>query len=99
MSIFLDRIDSVPLEDDNFSQDYTSWVSVFVDTYNETIEDVQELFNNLQAQPLTQAELTDPDFITSAENGMMWYCTDSSPPNIVLKINNALVQLVTAPFP
>lgn len=97
MSIFLDRFDSVPLLDDKFSYDFSTWVSNMVDIYNENIEDIQNGFNNLQAQPLTTAEIN--LLFPNVPNGTFWYCTDAVPPNIVLKIDDALVQLVTAPFP
>lgn len=47
MISFLDRIDSAPLADDNFSFTFNSWVSVTVDTLNENISDIQNQFNGI----------------------------------------------------
>ena len=45
MKIFLDRIDSVPLQNDNFSPDFDSWLSILVDTMNETLKEIQDQLN------------------------------------------------------
>ena len=101
MTIFLDRVDSVPLEDDEFSFSFNSWVSVLADTLNESLETIQNTLNGfsdgLIAPSKTAVEIT--ALAGSAADGTIWYCTDHVPPCLVAKINGALVQLTTAAFP
>lgn len=97
MAIFLDRIDSAPLNSDEFSFEFTSWVAVLVDTMNETLEDVQDRLNQPQLQPFTQAQIIAA--AADAPDGSIWYCDDHVPPVFVGKVNGALVQFTTAVFP
>lgn len=98
MAIFLERIDSVPLQQDDFSSEYDSWVTNLVDTINENLATQQDYLNaNFGPQPYTAAQIT--TMATSARDGVIWYCTDSIPPAYVGKISGALVQFTTAPFP
>lgn len=41
MSVFLERIDSAPLETESFGLDFISWISVFIDTLNETLRKIE----------------------------------------------------------
>lgn len=43
MAVFLDRIDTVPLLEDDFSFAYRQWVANLVDSLNEVINDIQDL--------------------------------------------------------
>lgn len=45
MAIFLDRIDPAPLQSDDFSFEFNSWLSILVDTLNETITEIQDHIN------------------------------------------------------
>lgn len=97
MMTFLDRIDAVPLQDDNFSFEFNSWVSVLVDSLNDTLQNIQDRINQPQFQAFSQA-----DIVAAAPNvpdGSMWYCNDHIPPCFVGKVNGALVQFTTAAFP
>lgn len=98
MTVFLERIDSAPLQNENFSFEFYSWVTNFIDTANRTTEEIQNLFNqNFGPQGYTTAQIT--AMAVNARDGVFWYCTDHVPPCPVMKVNGILVQLVTAPFP
>lgn len=58
MITFLDRIDSAPLADDDFSFTFNSWISVTVDTLNENISDIQNQFNGLTQGLLVPQQTT-----------------------------------------
>lgn len=42
MTVSLDKINAAPLRGENFTFDFNTWVSVLVDTLNETIRKLQE---------------------------------------------------------
>lgn len=46
MVLALDRIDSVPVRDNEFDFEFTQWLSVLVDTLNEVISDIQGGINS-----------------------------------------------------
>ena len=101
MSIFLDRIDSAPVFAGELPDDFVFWISVFIDSINQTIESIENIFNGdndglILPQKLTADIIT---LATTAPDGTMWYNIDHVPPVIVAKINGALVQLLTAPYP
>jgi hypothetical protein len=101
MAVFLDRIDAAPLADDDFSFSFDSWISVTIDTLNEIIIDIQNQFNGV-GTPYGPTTLTQAQIIALAPNlndGVFLYCTDHVPPVYVGKINGALVQFTTTPFP
>jgi hypothetical protein len=97
MSIFLDRIDSAPLEADDFSFEMNSWISNLVDSQNENLVDIENAFNFFVVQSLTQAEIITDS--ATAPDGSIWYCTDHVPPCFVGKADGVLVQFLTAAFP
>lgn len=98
MTIFLDRIDSAPLYGDEFSFEFKSWISVLIDSQNQNIEEIEGLFNNFVLQSFTQADIL-AAFAAGSPDGSMWYCYNSTPPNVVVQINGALRQLTTTAFP
>lgn len=97
MTIFLDRIDAVPQNSDNFSFQFNSWVSIFVDTLNENLSDIQNLFNLLQAQSYTAVEILAMNAAGTIVNGMLIY--DSINNVFVGKQNGSLVKFTTTPYP
>lgn len=101
MSIFLDRIDSAPVFAGELPDDFVFWLSVFIDSINQTIESIENQFNGIDDGLILPQKLT-ADIITlalTAPDGTMWYATDGTPPNVVVKINGALRQLTTTAFP
>lgn len=100
--LHLTKIDSCPLQEDQLSFALKSWMSVLTDTLNSTISSIETALNGLSQYGLTVPSLTTSeinDISSSAPNGTLWYCTDSSPPVIVAKVNDVLVSLDTSPFP
>lgn len=98
MPVFLDKIDTAPLQSTDFNFEFYSWISALVDTLNETFTELEGLFNNGIIFPsYTTAQIT--ALAATAVDGTAWYCIDGTPPNVVLKINGSLVQLSTTPFP
>lgn len=91
--IFLDRIDSVPLENDDFSFSMESWLSVLVDTLNENTVDTQNALNaninGLVVPSFTTAQIT--TLAVDAANGTMWYDTDTN--QLKAKVNGVVVVI------
>lgn len=52
MSVFLERVDSAPLETENFGFEFTSWIAVFIDTLNETLRQVEEVIISREVTPV-----------------------------------------------
>jgi len=98
MDVFLNRIDAAPLYAEEFSFDFESWVSNFVDGLNFTLSEIQDEINSKNQLPqLTQAAIV--ALGPTAVDGEMWYCTNSVPPNVVIKIDGALRQVTHTAFP
>lgn len=97
MSIFLERINSAPLLNSDLPTDFVNWVSTFVDSMNETIEDIQNNFNTLVIPPTLSADIVTAS--VNASNGTFWYASDATPPCLVSKVGGALVKLTTTAFP
>jgi hypothetical protein len=94
MPVFLDRIDSAPINNDEFSFDFNSWLSVMIDTLNEDILLIQNSLNGfndgLIAPSFTTAQIA--ILALTAVNGTMWYNTDTN--HLVAKINGVVVVVV-----
>lgn len=62
MIVFLDRINSAPLADDDFSFSYNSWVANTIDSLNEIIADIEAQLNGLglatYTTQMTTAQIT-----------------------------------------
>lgn len=97
MTLFLDRIDSVPLNSESFSFEYNSWVAVLVDTLNENLADIQNAFNLLTAISYTDTEIN--SFFAAGEisDGILLY--DSTNNVYVGMENGALVKFTTTAYP
>lgn len=95
------RIDPAPVFSEDFSFDFENWLSQLESVINQFIYEIEDYVNGTgngkQIDRLTQAEIV--ALGPNAENGTMWYCTDSVPPNIVVKINGSLRQITHAAFP
>lgn len=97
MTIFLDRIDSAPLNSEQFSFEFNSWVSILIDSLNENIADIQDAFNLLQAQSYTAAEIVAMNAAQELVNGVILYDTTN---NVYVGMqNNSLVQFSTVAWP
>lgn len=101
MAVFLDRIDSAPVFANELPEDFVFWVTVFIDSINQTIEKLEAILNGdndgLIAPQKTSAEIA--TLAVDAPDGTIWYATDGTPPNLVIKINGALRQVTTTAFP
>lgn len=103
--LILEFVDAVPLQgnENALTFELQRWLATLVDVLNSTIQALQNaLNNNVLVSALVVPSYTTTEIMSlavTAVNGSMWYCTDSSPPNIVLYLNGGLVQLTTAPFP
>ena len=91
MPVFLDRIDSAPINNDEFSFDFNSWVSVMIDTLNEDIQLIQNTLNGINdgliAPSFTTAQIA--ALALTAVNGTMWY--DINTNQLKAKINGVVV--------
>lgn len=101
MAIFLDRIDSAPVFGKELPDDFVFWITVFIGSINQTIEEIESILNGnndgIIAPQKTAAEIA--ALAVDAPDGAIWYSTDSAPPNLVIKINGALRQVSTVAFP
>lgn len=97
-TVFLDRIDAAPLADDDFSFSFNSWVANIVDTFNESLNTIQNQFNGISlglvAPSLTADEiaaLTMPSDLNNINlyrpNGTIWFNTTLSK----LQVQTAIV--------
>lgn len=83
-------IDAAPLNSDEFSFEFINWLAVTIDILNENLL-------NPTVPQLTSAQIV--SISGEAPDGALWYSTDHVPPVYVGKINGALVQFTTTPFP
>lgn len=93
MSIFLERVNAAPLSNSNFTFEFNSWVSILVDTLNETIATIQDEINRydngLYAPQFTTAQIT--TLALTAPNGTMWYDTTTN--QLKAKVNGVVVVI------
>lgn len=94
MSIFLTRIDAVPLGSDELSTPLKQWLSILVDTLNEIIGATEGSFNLLTVQSYTAVEIA---ALTSLSDGILLY--DSTNNVYVGKQAGVLVKFTTAAYP
>lgn len=97
MTVFLDRIDAVPLNGDSFSFEFNSWAAVLVDSLNENLSDVQNALNLLAAPSYTAVEITAFNVAGQLVNGVVLYDTTNNV--YVGKISGSLVKFTTTPYP
>ncbi len=97
MTIFLDRIDSVPVLHEDFDYQLLQWFWVLVDTLNETLGDLQGALNLLTAQSYTATEITALESDGLITNGVLLY--DSTNNVYVGMQSGSLVQFTTSAYP
>lgn len=85
------RVDAVPLKADKFSAEFERWLVTLVDSINETIQQIEDSFNNgITAPSYTTAQIT--TLALTAPNGTFWYDTDTN--QIKAKSNGVVVVVV-----
>lgn len=102
-AVFLNRIDSAPLDNDKFSYVFEAWLATSVDSLNEILVAIQDQFNGVGTPygptRLTQAQILALEADAKLDDGVLIYCTDHVPPCYVGREAGALVQFTTAAFP
>lgn len=92
--VFLDKVDAVILDAQEFSSEFNSWLTVLIDSLNETIQEVQNQFNGISdglvPPDKTTAEIT--ALAVTAKNGTQWYDTTTN--QLKAKINGVVVVIV-----
>ena len=97
MSIFLARIDSVPIIASDFDNQLLQWFWVLVDSLNENIADIQNLFNLLQAQSYTAVQIASMQSAGQLVDGILLYDTTNN--EYVGRIAGSLVKFTTTAYP
>ncbi|HWW39674.1 hypothetical protein [Pedobacter sp.] len=97
MDLILDRIDSAPIFGNEFTQDFTQWVTNLVDTLNEDIADIEESFNFLTAPNLTAVQIAAMFTAGDFTNGILLYDTTNN--EYVGMQSGALVKFTTTAYP
>lgn len=97
MTIFLDRIDSVPIINGDFDPQFFQWLWVLVDALNENINDIQNALNLLTAMSYTAVEIAAMNLAGDLVNGVLLYDTTNNV--YVGKQSGALVKFTTTAYP
>lgn len=90
------KIDIPPLYSVEWPPEMEQWLSLITSDLNQFFVGLE---NGFTFPHKTQAEILELAAEPATADGTGWYCTDSSPPNIVFKIDGSLVQLNTSAFP
>ena len=96
-NIMLDKLDSVPVANSNFTFEFNSWVSVLVDVLNQNLSEIETYFNILHAPSYTSAEITALNAAGDLDNGVILYDTDLH--EYVGKKSGSLVKFTTTAYP
>lgn len=96
MTVFLERVDAVPLVNLDFPFEFMQWLSILTDQINETFSLIQENINLNQAQSYTAAEIT-ALAAGGLPDGVILYDTTNNV--YVGKANGTLVQFDTSAYP
>ena len=97
MTVFLGRLDSVPLFGSDFTFEFNQWLANTVDTLNETVTTAQDSFNILNAPSYTAAEIVTLQSDGELVNGVVLFDTTNTV--YVGRISGALVKFTTAAYP
>ena len=97
MAIFLDRIDSAPLSNSQFTFEFNQWVANLIDVLNEVINDTQNAFNTLLASSYTASQIATMVSGGQLSNGVLLYDTTNNV--YVGMISGALVKFTTTAYP
>lgn len=97
MSLFIDRIDSAPIINEEFDPQFLQWIWVLVDSLNQTFTDLENAFNVLTAMSYSAADIVSLNAAGTLVNGVILY--DMTNNVYVGKQNGLLVQFTTTPYP
>lgn len=97
MSLFLDRIDSVPAFYSDFDPQFLQWIWVLVDSLNENLANIQDSFNFLGAPTYTAAEIVAMFGAGDLANGNIVYDTTNN--EYVGVQSGSLVKFTTTAYP
>lgn len=101
MAIFLDRVDSSPLQETKFPFEFESWVSNLVDSLNKNLQVIQDalnLYNNGLITPsFTDVQIAALNISPGLPNGVILYDTVNN--KYVGKISGILVSFTTGAYP
>lgn len=97
MSLFIDRIDSAPIINEEFDPQFLQWIWVLVDSLNQTFTDLENAFNVLTAMSYSAADIASLNAAGTLVNGVILY--DMTNNVYVGKQNGLLVQFTTTPYP
>lgn len=95
MSIFVERINSAPLEDTDFPMDFEQWIANLIDSLNEAINVLEDSINFFTAQSFTTAEIT--AIGANLSDGIIIYNSDTD--EYVGKSAGSLVKFTVTPYP
>lgn len=95
--LFLQNIDAAPLSDLAFTPEFKQWITVLIDSLNETLLSIQDSFNFLTAPNYTAAEIATMFANGDFTNGIFLYDTTNNV--YVGMISNALVKFTTTAYP
>lgn len=97
MTLFIDRIDAVPVQDEDFSYAFLQWITNLVTTLNSDIQLLQNSLNLLTAQSYTATQINTLFTDGALTNGVLLYDTTN---NVYVGMQSgALVQFTTASYP
>lgn len=96
MTVFLERVDSAPLSNSQFTFEFMQWLGVLVDQLNEQLGDIQTNLNQNLAQSHTASEISS---LASAglPDGVILY--DTTNHVYVGQENGTLRKFTTAAYP
>lgn len=97
MTFLLDRIDTSPIFGNEFTQDFTQWITILVDTINESFSDIEDGFNFLTAPNLTAVQIAAMFTAGDFTNGILLY--DTTNDEYVGMQAGALVKFTTTSYP
>ena len=97
MSLSLDRVNSSPLFNEEFSFEFRQWISNTVDTLNEVIGDIESALDVFIAPNYTAAEIATLLANGDLTNGIILYDTTN---NVYVGMkSSSLVKFSTTSYP
>lgn len=95
MTVFLEKVNAVPVLGLDTTPEFIQWLTILVDTMNEVLADIEELFNVFPAPQYTDVEITALN--ADWPNGVIVYDTVNNV--YVGKQAGSLVQFDTSSYP